>query len=240
MSYRPQLRGEPSSPVFPLRVFILSEDTLAADGLRAALREDPRLTCVGEPTEAEVVVWDWGPASTATAPHGGAARDWQERLARSGLNTGLHSLLVLVPDDASAAGALALGAQGVLLRRAHAPTLAAAVIAVRLGLCVMDGPLAEQFVGAPQDQDPPLTAADAPARDSDDGERMRISETLTHREREVLETLALGLSNRAIAERLGVSVHTVKFHVNGILGKLDVDSRAGAVAKALRGGLVRT
>ncbi|MEY4580492.1 MAG: hypothetical protein RL701_5195, partial [Pseudomonadota bacterium] len=65
-------------------------------------------------------------------------------------------------------------------------------------------------------------------------------DALTQREHEVLEALALGLSNRAIAERLDVSVHTVKFHVNGILAKLAVDTRAGAVAKALRTGLVST
>ena len=43
-----------------------------------------------------------------------------------------------------------------------------------------------------------------------------------------------------IAERIGVSVHTVKFHVNSNLAKLQVETRAGAVAKALRSGLLRT
>jgi DNA-binding NarL/FixJ family response regulator len=50
--------------------------------------------------------------------------------------------------------------------------------------------------------------------------------------------LAEGLSNRSIARRLGVTEHTAKFHVNAILGKLRARSRADAVARALRLGLV--
>jgi len=65
-----------------------------------------------------------------------------------------------------------------------------------------------------------------------------VFEPLTNREREVLEWLALGLSNRAIAERLGISEHTVKFHVTSIYGKLDVSSRAEAVRRAARRGLI--
>ena len=54
----------------------------------------------------------------------------------------------------------------------------------------------------------------------------------------MLQLLALGLSNREIAARLGVSPHTAKFHVNAVLGKLGASSRTEAVALAARLGLV--
>ncbi|HYM02131.1 MAG TPA: LuxR C-terminal-related transcriptional regulator, partial [Stellaceae bacterium] len=58
------------------------------------------------------------------------------------------------------------------------------------------------------------------------------------REVEVLSALADGASNKAIARRLGISFHTVKFHVASILTKLDADSRTEAVAQGARRGLV--
>ncbi len=61
---------------------------------------------------------------------------------------------------------------------------------------------------------------------------------LTPRELEVLGALADGASNKMIARRLGISFHTVKFHVAAILDKLDADSRTEAVAAAARSGLV--
>jgi DNA-binding CsgD family transcriptional regulator len=61
---------------------------------------------------------------------------------------------------------------------------------------------------------------------------------LTAREREVLELVANGLSNRQIAQALGVSEHTAKFHVASLLEKLDADTRADAVARAARRGLL--
>ena len=63
-------------------------------------------------------------------------------------------------------------------------------------------------------------------------------EDLTPREREVLRLLAEGLPNKAIARQLGISEHTVKFHVNAILGKLAVASRTEAVVRATRLGLI--
>jgi two-component system nitrate/nitrite response regulator NarL len=75
---------------------------------------------------------------------------------------------------------------------------------------------------------------------SDDGlDGSALDERLTTREQEVLELLASGLSNRRIAERLGISEHTVKFHVNAIYGKLDASSRTEAVNHALRRGILR-
>ena len=61
---------------------------------------------------------------------------------------------------------------------------------------------------------------------------------LTARELEVLDVLAEGASNREIAERLGISVHTAKFHVGSILDKLDSSGRTDAVAYALRLGVL--
>ena len=61
---------------------------------------------------------------------------------------------------------------------------------------------------------------------------------LTPRELEVLQLLAEGLANKAIALQLDISEHTVKFHVNAILAKLGVQSRTQAVVRATRLGLI--
>jgi DNA-binding NarL/FixJ family response regulator len=64
------------------------------------------------------------------------------------------------------------------------------------------------------------------------------ADVLSAREREVLELLAGGASNKEIARVLGLSLSTVKFHVAGIIGKLGARSRVDAVAIAIRAGLV--
>lgn len=64
------------------------------------------------------------------------------------------------------------------------------------------------------------------------------NQNLTPREVETLTLLAEGLSNRKIAKRLGISPHTAKFHVNGILKKLDADNRLQATMKAVQRGLL--
>ena len=73
----------------------------------------------------------------------------------------------------------------------------------------------------------------APARDE-----ATLVEPLTAREIEVLELVSEGLSNKAIAERLGISDQTVKFHLASITGKLGASNRTDAVRRAVRAGLV--
>ena len=63
-------------------------------------------------------------------------------------------------------------------------------------------------------------------------------EPLTEREREVLDLMALGLPNKTIAARLGISEHTVKFHVGSVMAKLGAASRTEAVTHAIRQGLL--
>ncbi|VTU33529.1 Transcriptional regulatory protein LiaR [Variovorax sp. RA8] len=62
--------------------------------------------------------------------------------------------------------------------------------------------------------------------------------TLTQRELEVLALVAEGASNKLIARRLGISVHTAKFHVGSLIDKLDATGRAAAVAQAARLGVL--
>jgi DNA-binding CsgD family transcriptional regulator len=63
--------------------------------------------------------------------------------------------------------------------------------------------------------------------------------SLTPRELEVLSLLAEGASNKAIARRLGISVHTAKFHVGSLLDKLDASGRTDAVTHAARLGVIQ-
>ncbi len=104
-----------------------------------------------------------------------------------------------------------------MLRHADGETLAAAATTVARGLSVFDPILAQSLFPAP-----------VPAP----------QEALTTREVEVLQLLAQGLPNKAIATKLEISEHTVKFHVNAIMTKLGVQSRTEAVIRAVRLGLV--
>ena len=85
-------------------------------------------------------------------------------------------------------------------------------------------------------------AADAILMSSNGGSALAsdeaVEEPLTPREIQVLELLAEGLPNKAIAARLGISDQTVKFHVSAIYGKLGAANRTDAVRRAARRGLI--
>lgn len=110
--------------------------------------------------------------------------------------------------------------------------------AVRAGWRVVDhrrdadAILSEPIENAPVAPGPPTSVA--PADDDD----LRPREALTPREHDVLRLLAEGAGNREIAERLGVTEHTVKFHLSAIFGKLGAATRTEAVRRALRWGWV--
>lgn len=115
---------------------------------------------------------------------------------------------------------------------------------VRLALRIEDAALADrlaallatvpglQLVGADAAADVALVLA-ADAASPIDGEI-----ALTPRELEVLALLAEGASNKVIARRLGISVHTAKFHVRSLIDKLDAVGRTDAVAHAARLGVI--
>ena len=112
---------------------------------------------------------------------------------------------------------------GVIPPDASGAELRAAVAAVGEGLIVLSASGDDRFAD---------TGLDATQ------EVESVEEALTPREREVLELLGQGLSNREIAQRLGISDHTVKFHVSSVYGKLGVSNRTEALRKGVRRGLI--
>lgn len=113
---------------------------------------------------------------------------------------------------------------GVIAPDAEAGAVVAAIHAVHEGLYVLD---------------PNVSQIDVAAHDPAEREEREVATTtLSPREREVLELVAAGLPNKAIARSLGISDHTVKFHVSSVLTKLDAGSRTEAVTLATRQGIL--
>jgi len=129
-------------------------------------------------------------------------------------------LLLLLSGAEQAQEAWSAGARAMVTREASGEILEAAANAASRGLLILDPDLATSFLPSPLDPD------------------QALEEVLTPREMEVLQLLAEGLTNKAIAEQLQISRHTVKFHVNAILGKLNAQSRTEAVVRATRSGLL--
>lgn len=199
----------------PFRVLIVSDDPLARAGLAALLADAPWHHVAGTAGSLEqaAALLDASPADVVL---------WDLGRAPASLPPGLSEIdlpvVALLPDEATAAAAWASGARALLLRDAAPDALAAALVAAARGLVVLDPALA----------DPALLRRDEGPE----------AEPLTAREAEVLQLLARGLPNKLIADILGISENTVKYHVAAILEKLGVHSRTEAVVRAARLGLV--
>ena len=144
-------------------------------------------------------------------------------------------LLTGTADLVSSAAAVAAGVQAILVGDVTGTQLATATASAASGLLTLSGDLADlvrQGLLAHFPEDADRYAPDL-AYLADD-----FPEHLTLREREVLEMMREGLSNKEIAAQLNISAHTVKFHISSILGKLGASSRTEAVAIGLRRGLI--
>ncbi len=130
------------------------------------------------------------------------------------------AVVALSPDRSVVARIRAAGAPGwaLLPPRVSDVTLAAAVVAAASGFRVEPA------------------ADDVDAAEADD---FVLMESLTARERDVLELVSHGHANRTIAHQLGISEHTVKFHLSSIFSKLGVSSRTEAVRRGVRKGLIQ-
>ena len=129
--------------------------------------------------------------------------------------------LTSVLDDNSVFGAIRAGAIGYLLKDTDPNELTRAIKAAAAGQVQLAPAAAARLV-----------------REMRDPEPAEIPEPLTSREMEVLKLIAGGMSNKEIAQTLGIGEKTVKTHVSNILSKLDVFSRTQAALLAIRMGLV--
>jgi DNA-binding NarL/FixJ family response regulator len=128
-------------------------------------------------------------------------------------------MLTMYDDDESILGAVRAGALGYVLKGADSDDLLRAIAAVAAGEAIFGPGLARRALQV-------LSAPPEPA-----------FAQLTRREREVLELIASGLSNQAIAAKLGLSTNTISNYISSIFGKLQVGSRAEAIVRARSAGL---
>src|ERR671916_749911 len=148
-------------------------------------------------------------------------------VTRAGLRSmlagvGTQALVLISEDDHAVSRLRALPLRGWGLVPPDAPPeeLAAAISAAAQGLIVLPKPLTARLL-----QGFATSVEELP-------------EPLTAREREVLELLGRGLSNRLIGQELHISEHTVKFHISSLYAKLEVGNRAEAVSQGARHGLI--
>ena len=199
-------------------VIIVARDAMPAARLEAALRGlDAWRIEVCTPRRLPAVLSEHAGAIVVMVLAGADARR-QLRALRAWPRSPAIIAIADEPATVWTSAFRSLGLRAALPPSATAHELVGAVRAVHAGLLVLH----------PQ----ALTAARA--RETTPA----VETPLTQREREIVELMADGASNRIIASRLAISRHTVKFHVASILAKLGVRSRAEAVAVALRRGVL--
>ena len=202
-------------------IAIFSVDPVLRGNLEQLPREDPAITVVGivdspsallelaKTRDVDVVLAEVPPSELLT--------DWQVRHQQTA-----WVLILDRADEQTSLHAFIAGAWAILPRTANRREIVTAIRAVTNGLVVFQ----RQLLAILLNTEPLL------------GDQLSTSNDLTPRELEVLAAMADGVTNKAIARRLGISFHTVKFHVAAILEKLDADTRTEAVMKAAQLGIV--
>jgi DNA-binding NarL/FixJ family response regulator len=201
-----------------IRAYVVAPTPASRLRLRVRL-DEPGIEVVGDgatlegaPADVDVVVVDDAERLPAAAalPAGTARR----------------AIVAVAGDDrtASTLSGLPLRGWAIVPRDAGSVELRAVTTAAVQGFAVLPTTLADRLL---------------PAHRAGPAEELgEATEPLTAREREVLELLGQGLSNRQIAERLRISEHTAKFHVAAVSGKLGAASRTEAVSRGVRRGLI--
>ena len=206
-----------------MNILIISNNLLTRAGLAALLETQEAYTVVGQTssngllddidlTQPDIVLCDIG---------------WQADLMLDALETLVGSdypLVILLTERTDAERAAQVVATfptyGILLHDNDSSLLTTALQTVYAGLIVIDPELSDDIISDHSIAIDPLP------------------EALTPREDDVLQLLADGMTNKAIAHQLGITDHTVKFHVNAIMTKLGAQSRTEAVVRATRAGLI--
>ena len=204
------------------RVLIVDDHPVFRDGLAGLLATLPEVEVTGTAGTAEEAL-----AATGTAPDvvlmdinlpGASGVEATRRASQIAPATAVL-VISMVDDDDSVFAALAAGARGYVLKGASAAEITAALRTVAAGGAVFGAGVASLLLARTPRRLP------GPARPS-------RPDDLTAREREVLDLLAEGASNRQIARSLGISLKTVQNHVSRILDKLQAADRTQAALRA--------
>jgi DNA-binding NarL/FixJ family response regulator len=202
----------------PIRVLVADDHPPLRLGLRALLERRPEVQVVAEAGDGEtaLAMLERLQPDVAILDIRLPRRDGLA-LAREIRRRGWPIRILLLSaydDEALIREAMVVGVEGYLLKSEGLEAIAAAVQSVARGLTAFSPEILARARGLPE----------------------RGGEGLTEREREILELVAEGLTNRAIAQRLGLSPRTVEYHLGQIFQRLGVSSRAAAVKEAMRRG----
>jgi NarL family two-component system response regulator YdfI len=200
------------------RVFIVSSSEVVRAGLAAIVESNRDLQVSGTASDAGTVEENETDVVLLDLESNEALTEYPLELPAVVLANGF--------EDSWVADALRSGVRAILPRRASGPEIIGAIFAAAAGLVVVHPNYVSHVI----------SHADLPA--AHPSHPVALAQPLSPREVEVLGLLAEGTGNKQIAWRLGISEHTVKYHISSLFNKLNASSRTEAVAIGVRLGLV--
>ena len=217
-------------------ILLVDDEPLLRLGFRLVLESQPDMRVVGEAGDGSTAIrqtaeLDPDVVLMDVRMPGVDGIDATRRIVREHGRSRVLILTTFDLDEYAFAG-LRAGASGFLLKNVPPEDLLSAIRAVASGDAVVAPSVTRRLLDAMADRLPDPRGSTATGADT------RL-DRLTEREREVMLTVAQGLSNAEIAERLSVSEATVKTHVGRVLSKLNLRDRVQAVVLAYQTGLVK-
>jgi len=214
----------------PIRVLIADDHTIFREGLAVLLQAVPDIAVVGEASTGSQAVEQAAALGPDVILMDVMMPDLNGIEATRQIMESDPSIrivmLTMLEEDESLLAAMRAGARGYILKGADKADLLGAIEAAAEGKAVFGPLMADRLTAFFRESDP-LTGRTGPVPFPD----------LTDREREVLDLIARGENNQAIADRLNISGKTVSNHISNIFNKLEVVDRAGAIIKAREAGL---
>lgn len=205
-----------------IRIMLVDDHAVVRSGLSAFLSVHPDLELVGEAENGEQAVVRAGLLKPDVILMDLMMPVMDGVAATQAIKKQHPEIQILAltsfQEDELVQNALKAGAVGYLMKNITARELAAAIRSAKSGRMTLAPEAAQALVRTTQ--------------------QAQETEALTERERDVLKLMVDGLNNAEIAERLVVSLSTVKYHISNILMKLDVDNRVAAVSMAIQKKLV--